>query len=105
MRFKVYLLRRGGRRLDWRDVVNQPPHFGELLTHLVSNRGRQYSAATLRPVDAAAGTPAGGPSVPDLYEPVLVGVSSLAFRLRGYERLEDRAGVRAVLQEWHCELP
>ena len=101
MRFKVYLLRRGGRRLDWRDVVNHPPHVGELVTHLVTSRGRQYTAATLRPLGAPVATPA----VPDLYEPVLLGVYSLAFRLRGYERLEEREGARAVLQEWHCELP
>jgi len=36
---------------------------------------------------------------------VLLAISSLAFRLRGYERLEERDGARAVLQEWHCELP
>jgi hypothetical protein len=36
---------------------------------------------------------------------VLLGVYPLALRLRGYERLEEAEGVRAVLQEWHCELP
>ena len=101
MRFKVYLLRRAGRRLAWRDVVNDAPHTGELITHVVASRGRQYHAASLRPVAA----PAGPPSIPDLYEPVLLGFSSLAFRLRGYERLEERDGVRAVVQEWHIELP
>lgn len=101
MRFKVYLLRRAGRRLAWRDVVNHPAHVGELITHVVTSQGRQHSAASLRPV----GAPAGAPSIPDLYEPVLLAISSLAFRLRGFERLEERDGARAVLQEWHCELP
>jgi hypothetical protein len=101
MRFKVYLLRRGGRRLDWRDVVNGPAHVGELITHILTSGGRQYSAASLRPIAA----PVADAQVPDLYEPVLLGVHSLALRLRGYERLDERDGVRAVLQEWHCELP
>ena len=101
MRFRVYRLRRAGRRLDWRDVVNGTPHVGELITHVVATRGRQYSALSLRPIDA----PAGEPAIPDLFEPVLLSVSSLALRLRGYERLDEREGTRAVLQEWHCELP
>jgi hypothetical protein len=44
-------------------------------------------------------------AVPDLYEPTLLGFSTLALRLRGYERLDEPGGARAVLQEWHCELP
>jgi len=100
MRFKVYRLRRAGRRRDWREVVNEPPQIGDLIMHLVTSRGRQYSAASLRPT----GAPAGEPPIPDLYEPVLLGVYPLALRLRGYERLEEDDGARAVLQEWHCEL-
>ena len=69
--------------------------------YLLTSHGRQHSAASLRPV----GAPAGEPSIPDLYEPALLAISSLALRLRGYERLEERDGPRAVLQEWHCELP
>jgi hypothetical protein len=101
MRFKVYRLRRAGRRLQLRDVLNEAPHFGELVTHIVTRRGRQYSAASLRPV----ASPAREPQIPDLYEPTLLGMSPLALRLRGYERLDDGEGSRAVLQEWHCELP
>jgi hypothetical protein len=41
--------------------------------------------------------PLAEPAIPDLYEPVLVGVSTLALRLRGYERLEDGGIGRAVL--------
>ena len=98
MRFKVYRLRRAGRRLEWRHIVS--PDVGELITHLVASGGREYRALSLRPLDA----PAGPPAIPDLYEPALLGVSALALRLRGYERLEDAEGARAVLQEWHCEL-
>ena len=48
MRFKVYRLRRSGRRLPWRDVVNEAPQIGELIMHLVTSRGRQYSVASTR---------------------------------------------------------
>ncbi len=101
MLFKVYRLRRAGRRLDWRDVVNEAPHVGELISHVVTSRGHPYNALSLRPV----ASPALARAVPDLYEPTLLGFSTLALRLRGYERLDEPDGARAVLQEWHCELP
>jgi hypothetical protein len=41
--------------------------------------------------------------IADLYEPVLVGFSLLALRIRGFERAEGPQGPFAVLQEWHCE--
>ena len=100
MRFKVYLLRRRGRRLAWRDVVNGPCHVGEVVTHGVEMGTERYLVATLRPPDPIAAAP-----VPELYEPVLVGFSTLAFRLRGYERVEAANGHFSVVQEWHCELP
>jgi hypothetical protein len=62
--------------------------------------GERYLVATLRPLDPIAPAP-----VPDLYEPVLVGFSTLAFRLRGFERVEAASGHFSVVQEWHCELP
>ena len=101
MLFKVYRLRRAGRRLDWRHVVNEAPHVGQLISHVVTRRGRQYNAVSLRPV----ASPARASAIPDLYEPSLLGISTLALRLRGYERLDHPDGARAVLQEWHCELP
>jgi hypothetical protein len=33
------------------------------------------------------------------------GFSTLAFRLRGFERVARGASVFGVVQEWHCELP
>jgi hypothetical protein len=45
MRFKVYRLRRSGRRLAWPDVVNAAPHVGELIVHTVTSGGRRYNAA------------------------------------------------------------
>jgi hypothetical protein len=32
MLFKVYLMRRGGRRLSWRDVLNGRAYVGDLRT-------------------------------------------------------------------------
>jgi hypothetical protein len=43
--------------------------------------------------------------IPDLYEPVLLGFATLAFRVRGYERVERGGEAIGVVQEWHCELP
>jgi hypothetical protein len=35
----------------------------------------------------------------------LLAFAPIAFRLRGFERLERASGAFAVVQEWHCELP
>lgn len=96
MKFKVYLLRRAGRRLDWREVRNGSCHLGHLISHAVDIGGERYAVLSLRPEH-----PVQSAAVADLYEPVLVGFHMLAFRLRGFERL----GRGAVVQEWHCELP
>ncbi len=40
---------------------------------------------------------------PPLYEPVLLGFAPIAFRLRGFERVEAPAGGYGVVQEWHVE--
>ena len=100
MKFKVRLLRRVGRRLAWREVLNGAHHVGEVVTHAVDVGGERYTVLTLRPED-----PARARSVPDLYQPVLLRLSPLAVRFRGFERVDDAAGSFAVLQEWHCEAP
>jgi hypothetical protein len=100
VKFKVSLLRKRGRRLSWRDVVNGPSHVGDLVTHDLVLRGWRYNVASLRPGDPMTQSP-----IPDLYEPVLVGFAPLAFRLRGYERVESTSGDFSVVQEWHCEFP
>jgi hypothetical protein len=100
MRFKVFVLRHRGRRLSWRDVHNGPSFIGHLVTHEMAVGEEKVRVATLRADDPAAPTP-----IPPLYEPVLFGVSPLALRLRGFERVERSSGTFAVLQEWHCELP
>ena len=100
MRFKVYLMRRRGRRLPWRQVVNGPFYIGELLTHEIQVGGHRYRAATLRPLDPVAPAP-----IAELYEPVLLGFTVLAFQLRGFERVDGPSGGFSVVQEWHCEAP
>jgi hypothetical protein len=100
VKFRVFLLRRRGRRLPWRDVQNGPSYVGELLTHSVEVAGERYEVATLRAADPVAESP-----IPQLYEPVLLGFAPLAFRLRGFERIDGPGEPMAVVQEWHCEAP
>ena len=101
MRFKVYRLRCRGRRLPWRQVQNGPAYTGDLITHIREVNGELLVAATLiNPV-----SPATDALLPELHEPVLVWVTPLALRLRGFERCEDEEGVFSVVQEWHCESP
>lgn len=100
MRFKVYLLRYRGQRLAWRDVLNGPKYIGELISEQVIIAEERYRLVTLRPDDPAVSSP-----VPPLYEPVLLGFFTLAFRLRGYETVSRGTGSFGVVQEWHCEFP
>lgn len=80
--------------------MNGPSYVGDLCTHLITHQGQQFKVATLR-----------GPAVPnkvrlDLYEPVLDGFATLAFRLRGFERhTAEGGGWFSVVQEWHIEPP
>jgi hypothetical protein len=101
MRFKVSLLRQRGRRLKWIEVVNGPTFVGEITTHKIKHGQEDYHVAHLQTEPGSSNPPA----VPELYEPVLLGFAPLAFRLRGYERIEDPYGAYSVVQEWHCELP
>ena len=100
MLFKVSLLRSRGRRMAWRDVVNGPHYVGQLTTYTSEIDGERYHVATLRPAQ-----PMEDALLPELYEPVLVGFSVLAFRLRGFERVAAARGAFGAVQEWHCELP
>lgn len=100
MRFKIYLLRYRGRRLSWREVVNGPRYVGDLVSERVTVGEEQFSLLTLRCNDPEVPSP-----VPALYEPVLLGFSPLALRVRGFERVERGTSACGVVQEWHCELP
>jgi hypothetical protein len=98
VRFKVYLLRHRGRRRPWRDVKNGTAYSGTLVSHLETHSGEPFSVLQLQPSD-----PVSTSRPPKLYEPVLLGFAPLAFRLRGFERLEGRDGGYGVVQEWHVE--
>jgi hypothetical protein len=100
MRFKVYLLRHRGRRLPWRDVKNGKSFTGTLCSFLQNQNGQQYGVLELRPAD-----PMSEDRPPTLYEPVLIGFAPLAFRLRGFERVDGPDGGQGVVQEWHVEEP
>jgi hypothetical protein len=100
MRFKVYLLRYRGRRLPWRDVVNGQKYVGDLVSEQVTIGAERYNLISLRAADPVAPSP-----IPTLYEPVLLGFSTLAFRLRGFESVNRGTSSFGVVQEWHCELP
>src|SRR5262245_41498479 len=100
MRCRVYMLRRGGRRLPWRDVQNGPSYEGDLRTYHLGATGvgrYYYVAALVRPGDAKC-----TPLVPRLYEPVLVGIGDGVISLRGFERVGTNEEPVAVVQEWYC---
>jgi hypothetical protein len=99
MRFKVSLLRYRGRRLAWRDVSNGPKYIGDLISEQVTLGQERYNVISLRPEDPVAPSP-----IPPLYEPVLLGFFTLAFRLRGFESVSRGTSSFGVVQEWHCEL-
>ena len=96
MRCRVYPLRRRGRRLPWREVVNSPSFEGDLSTHYLSLPGARYFVAKL----TAPGDALCRPLLPELYEPVLTSIGNGRLVLRGFEG-EDGA---ATVQEWRCEV-
>lgn len=100
MRFKVYLLRRRGRRLSWREAQNGPTYVGRLVTHTEERGGVQYKVTRLQPDD-----PMSVARPPELYEAVLLGFAPVAFRLRGFERVGEGGSAYTVVQEWHVEAP
>ena len=100
MIFKVYLMRRGGRRLNWSDTINGQPYIGDLTLGCVATGDNAYKVAEL--------VTSGGICrrlLPPLYEPVVISIAPLAMRLRGFERMKEPEGYYSVIQEWHCEMP
>jgi hypothetical protein len=69
VRFIVRPLRHLGRRLPWRDVQNGPAFECNLVIFEMQAKGGRIIAATL-----SAPAPVGRKPLPDLFEPVLVGV-------------------------------
>jgi hypothetical protein len=98
VRFKVYLLRRRGRRLPWREARNGPVYVGRLVTHSEEHGGERYSVTAIQPDD-----PMSTDRPPPLYEAVLLGFAPIAFRLRGFERVGEGDNAYSVVQEWSVE--
>jgi hypothetical protein len=100
MHCRVYLLRRRGRRLPWREVQNRPVFEGELRTHYLSlDNARYFVASLLRPGDALC-----KPILPELWEPILINTGNGVLVLRGFERVGEAQNAVAVVQEWRCEV-
>ena len=74
MRCRVYPLRRRGRRLTWREVVNAPSFEGNLSTHYLSLKDARYFVATL----VAPGDALCKPLLPEFYESVLTSIGKWA---------------------------
>ncbi len=100
MIFKVYLMRIGGRRRPWRDVLNSVGYVGDLRTVTEKRGDAIYTQALLVSAGALAQT-----QLPALYEPVLVTIAPMALQLRGFERMKEPEGFYSVVQEWHCIAP
>ena len=100
MQFRVYPMRKRGRRLSWREIENSPSFVGTLQSYRIKHGEQDFEAISLQ-----TGSPAERKPLPDLYEPVLEGFAINAFILRGFERVETPEGHIGVVQEWHCRDP
>ncbi len=100
MIFKVQLMRRGGRKLSWRDTINGPAYVGELSLGTVASGNSIYKIAELQTRGGIVTR-----LLPPLYEPVVISIAPLALQLRGFERMKEPEGYYSVIQEWHCEMP
>jgi len=100
MQFRVFPMRKRGRRLPWREIENRPSFVGTLQSYRIKHGEQDFNAISL-----LSGSPAERKKLPDLYEPVLETFAINAFVLRGFERLETEQGSVGVVQEWHCRDP
>ncbi len=91
-------MRKKGRCLQWRDIKNGPAYVGDLRSHVLRLGDDSFNVITLFSGNKALAEHI----LPDLFEPVLVGFSTLAIQIRGYERISGKDGYHAVIQEWHC---
>ena len=98
MKWRVRLMRKAGRRIPWKILINEPGLIGTIRTH--SNRHpnqRPYTVAVLHVGDKPI-----APGI-ELIEPQLLMLGDQALILRGFERLRNDEGPFTVLQEWRCE--
>ncbi len=84
-------MRRQGKRIAWQQIRNSPGHVGDLRTHLMDGRDERVLVASVFDQHS----PVRGSTV-ELFQPVLVGMATNAFTLRGIER-------GGYVQEWYVE--
>jgi hypothetical protein len=99
VRFKVYPMRNRGRAVEWRDIKNGPSFVGDLRFHSIQIGEKVHRVATL----FSGNKPDAKNILPDLFDPTVLEISTQTLQVRGYERVNGREGVHAVLQEWLCE--
>jgi len=98
MKWRVRLMRKAGRRIPWKALINEPGLIGTIRTHSCTYGDQEpYSVAVLNVSDSPI---AGGI---ELLEPQLLMLGDQALILRGYEQLQNDDGPFTVLQEWRCE--
>jgi hypothetical protein len=98
MKWRVRLMRKAGRRIPWKIVINDPGHVGTIRTQVCTYGSQEpYSIAVLSGESVIA-------NELELLEPQLLMLGDQALILRGYERLRDDEGRFTLLQEWRCEI-
>ena len=98
MKWRVRVMRKAGRCIPWKVLINKPGLVGMIRTHSCTYGDQTpYSVAVLRDSDS--------PIVEGIepIEPQLLMVGDQALILRGYECLRNAEGPFTVLQEWRCE--
>jgi hypothetical protein len=91
-------MRKAGRRISWKILINEPGLIGSIRTHSCTYGGQEpYNVAVLNVSDSpiAEGI--------ELLEPQLLMLGDQALILRGYERMRIDDGPFTVLQECRCE--
>lgn len=86
MRFIVRFLRYRGRILPWRDVINQPPKYGDLRIEECLDENLRRYIRTARLFDEANILPS--KTLPELLDVRLMAMSPQAFTLTGFERAD-----------------
>src|SRR3954469_17519169 len=97
MKWRVRFMRKAGRRIPWKVLINEPGLVGHIRTNISHGSGAPYRLAVLHSNDSpiAKGI--------ELIEPQLLMLGDQALILRGFERLQNDHGPFTVLQEWRCE--
>jgi hypothetical protein len=81
-------MRRQGRRLDRHELANRESVVGDLRVEEVRDESLGRYVRMARMVDVRR--PRDPDLLPVLFDPALVAMSSLAFTLSGFERVDDR---------------